>query len=53
VGGEQGEGGEFHNAVFRAYYVGGINIAKPDELIVLAEIGYRIEEGLMSSFLNH
>jgi predicted DsbA family dithiol-disulfide isomerase len=33
----KGEGEEFHNAVFRAYYVGGINIAKPDELTALAQ----------------
>jgi predicted DsbA family dithiol-disulfide isomerase len=33
----KGRGEEFHNAVFRAYYVGGINIAKPDKLITLAE----------------
>lgn len=33
----KGKGEEFRNAVFRAYYVGGINIAKPDGLIALAE----------------
>jgi predicted DsbA family dithiol-disulfide isomerase len=33
----KGKGEEFHHAVFRAYYVGGINIAKPDELITLAK----------------
>lgn len=33
----KGKGEEFHNAVFRAYYVGGINIAKPDELTALAK----------------
>lgn len=33
----RGKGEEFHHAVFRAYYVGGINIAKPDELIALAK----------------
>jgi len=33
----KGKGEEFHKAVFRSYYVGGINIAKPDELIALAE----------------
>jgi predicted DsbA family dithiol-disulfide isomerase len=33
----KGKGEEFHKAVFRAYYVGGINITKPDELIALAE----------------
>jgi predicted DsbA family dithiol-disulfide isomerase len=32
-----GKGDEFHNAVFRAYYVDGINIAKADKLIGLAE----------------
>lgn len=33
---EQGRGEEFHNAVFRAYFVDGINIAKSEELISLA-----------------
>jgi predicted DsbA family dithiol-disulfide isomerase len=33
----KGKGEEFHHTVFRAYYVGGINIAKPDELITLAK----------------
>ncbi len=33
----RGKGEEFHHAVFRAYYVGGTNIAKPDELIALAK----------------
>jgi predicted DsbA family dithiol-disulfide isomerase len=32
----RGKGEEFHHAVFRAYYVGGINISKPDKLIALA-----------------
>ena len=34
----KGKGEEFHDAVFRAYYVGGINIAKPDELIALVKV---------------
>jgi predicted DsbA family dithiol-disulfide isomerase len=33
----KGKGEEFHKTVFQAYYVRGINIAKPDELIALAE----------------
>jgi predicted DsbA family dithiol-disulfide isomerase len=33
----KGKGDQFHNAVFRAYYVDGINIAKPDALVTLAE----------------
>ena len=33
----RGKGNEFHSAVFRAYYVGGINIAKAEHLIALAE----------------
>ena len=33
----KGKGDEFHSAVFRAYYVDGINIAKAEHLIVLAE----------------
>ncbi|MBE0558386.1 MAG: DsbA family protein, partial [Proteobacteria bacterium] len=33
----KGKGAEFHKAVFRAYYVDGINIAKADKLIELAE----------------
>lgn len=32
-----GKGEAFHSAVFRAYYVGGINIARSDELIALAK----------------
>jgi len=33
----KGKGDAFHNAAFRAYYVDGINIAKADKLIGLAE----------------
>ena len=33
----KGKEDEFHKAVFRAYYVDGINIAKPAALIALAE----------------
>ncbi len=33
----KGKGDQYHTAVFRAYYVDGTNIAKPDELIALAE----------------
>ena len=33
----KGKGEDFHRAVFRAYYVDGINIAKADELIGLAK----------------
>ncbi len=33
----KGKGDEFHQAVFRAYYVEGTNIAKADNLISLAE----------------
>lgn len=32
----KGKGEEFHKAVFKAYYVDGINIAKIDELVSLA-----------------
>jgi predicted DsbA family dithiol-disulfide isomerase len=32
----QGKGDPFHEAVFRAYYVNGINIGKVDELVSLA-----------------
>ena len=32
-----GKGDAFHSAVFRAYYVDGVNLAKPDELVRLAE----------------
>jgi predicted DsbA family dithiol-disulfide isomerase len=34
---EKGKGEEFHNAVFRAYFVDGINIAKIEELASLAK----------------
>jgi predicted DsbA family dithiol-disulfide isomerase len=34
---EKGRGEEFHNAVFRAYFVDGINIAKIEELASLAK----------------
>jgi predicted DsbA family dithiol-disulfide isomerase len=34
---DKGNGDPFHSAVFRAYYVDGINIARPDNLIALAE----------------
>ncbi len=33
---EKGKGEEFHNAVFRAYFVDGINIAKIEELVSIA-----------------
>ena len=33
----KGKGDEFHSAVFRAYFVDGINIAKAEHLIALAE----------------
>jgi predicted DsbA family dithiol-disulfide isomerase len=33
----KGKGDTFHSAVFRAYYVEGINIAKTEHLIALAE----------------
>jgi len=33
----RGRGDQFHDAVFRAYYVDGINIAKPGELIAMAK----------------
>lgn len=33
----KGKGDEFHNAVFRAYYVDGVNIAKLEELVGLAK----------------
>ena len=33
----KGKGDAFHSAVFRAYYVDGVNIAKADKLIGLAE----------------
>ncbi len=42
---EKGRGEEFHNAVFRAYFADGINIAKIEELISIArEIGLPPEE---------
>jgi predicted DsbA family dithiol-disulfide isomerase len=34
---EKGRGEEFHNAVFRAYFVDGVNIAKIPELLSLAK----------------
>jgi predicted DsbA family dithiol-disulfide isomerase len=34
---EKGKGEEFHDAVFRAYFVDGINIAKIEELVSLAK----------------
>jgi len=33
----KGKGDRYHDAVFRAYYVDGTNIAKPDALVALAE----------------
>ena len=33
----QGKGDEFHEAVFRAYFVDGKNIGKVDELVALAQ----------------
>jgi predicted DsbA family dithiol-disulfide isomerase len=33
----QGNGEQFHEAIFRAYFVEGINIGKPNELVRLAE----------------
>jgi predicted DsbA family dithiol-disulfide isomerase len=35
---EKGRGEEFHSAVFRAYFVDGINIAKVEELVALAKM---------------
>lgn len=35
---EKGRGEEFHHAVFRAYFVDGINIARIEELVSLAKI---------------
>jgi predicted DsbA family dithiol-disulfide isomerase len=32
----QGKGDQFHEATFRAYFVEGVNIGKPDELVRLA-----------------
>jgi predicted DsbA family dithiol-disulfide isomerase len=34
---EKGRGEEFHNVVFRAYFVDGVNIAKIEELTSLAQ----------------
>jgi predicted DsbA family dithiol-disulfide isomerase len=34
---EKGKGEEFHKAVFRAYFVNGVNIAKTDELLSIAQ----------------
>jgi predicted DsbA family dithiol-disulfide isomerase len=34
---EKGKGDDFHNAVFRAYFVDGKNIARVDTLVELAE----------------
>ena len=33
---EQGRGEQFHNAVYRAYFVDGVNIAQRDELVRIA-----------------
>jgi predicted DsbA family dithiol-disulfide isomerase len=33
----KGKGDLYHDAIFRAYYVDGTNIAKPDALVALAE----------------
>ncbi len=33
----QGKGYEYHTAVFRAYFVHGVNIGKTDELVSIAE----------------
>lgn len=44
---EQGAGDAFRNAVYRAYFVSGRNIARPDELSALAgEIGLGGDEAL-------
>ena len=41
----KGKGDEFHDAVFRAYFVDGKNIGKEEELIVLAgSVGLPAEE---------
>ncbi len=42
---EEGKGEEFHNAVFRAYFVDGINIAKFEELVSIARKVGLPEEG--------
>jgi predicted DsbA family dithiol-disulfide isomerase len=34
---EKGRGDDFHNAVFRAYFVDGVNIGKPEELLAIAK----------------
>ena len=34
---EKGKGEEFHNAVFRAYFVDGVNIGKAGELVAIAK----------------
>ena len=42
---EKGKGEELHNAIFRAYFVDGINIAKISELVSIArEVGLPEEE---------
>jgi predicted DsbA family dithiol-disulfide isomerase len=42
---EKGRGGEFHNAVFRAYFVDGKNIAGKEVLIELAKkVGLPVKE---------
>jgi len=42
---EKGKGEEFHNAIFRAYFVEGINIAKIEELVSIArKVGLPAEE---------
>ena len=42
---EKGKGEEFHDAVFRAYFVDGINIAKIEELASLAKtVGLSVKE---------
>jgi predicted DsbA family dithiol-disulfide isomerase len=42
---EKGRGEEFHHAVFRAYFVDGINIAKSRELVSIAQrVGLPEEE---------
>jgi predicted DsbA family dithiol-disulfide isomerase len=43
----KGKGDEYHAAIFRAYYVGGINIAKTDALVELAKsVGLPDQEAL-------
>jgi predicted DsbA family dithiol-disulfide isomerase len=42
---EQGRGDDFHSAVFRAYFVDGVNIAKVSHLVELADsVGLPAEE---------